>query len=100
MNRTAVIITLALILAACGTTKGTVVKKRTFEAVRIDAELLAPDKCAWPVRDQIVILGTDLEAADYMLAGYEAYLCEHMTRAKIREQADRQTRDMEKRKAP
>lgn len=99
MNRIITILLLALFLAACGTTKG-VVTKREFEAVKIDAELLDPSKCPWPRKEDHFILGTDQEASDYLLAGYEAWSCEHMTRAKIKEQAERQAKDVAKRKDP
>ena len=97
MIRTLAVVFLAIFLAACSTTKPTVVKKRTFETVRIEADLLDPDKCPWPKREDHLILGTDLEGADYLLAGYEAWRCSEMTRATIKQQADRQASDVAKR---
>lgn len=85
-------------LGACGTTKGTVVTKREFDAVKIDPELLEPNKCPWPVKADTIILNTDLEGSDYILKGYEAWKCSELTRATIKEQSERQASDIEKRK--
>lgn len=87
-------ILMALTLAGCSTT---VPVKRSFTPVKIDAELLAADRCPWPKREDHIIIGTDLEGSDYLLAGYEAWKCSEMTRATIKQQADRQASDVAKR---
>lgn len=93
----AFLLTLAVfMLAACGTT-GTVVTKRHFEPVKIDADLLDPNKCPWPSKEEHIILGTEQETSDYMLAGYEAWRCSETTRSSIKTQVERQAADVAKR---
>ncbi len=99
LARLLTIIVVGSFLAGCNhLAKPSVVTRNHYEAVKIEPELLDPAKCPWPAKDQVVILNTDLEGADYLLKAYEAWKCENMTRAKISEQAKRQQSDIEKRK--
>lgn len=91
-----IILAATLFLTACAT-KPTEIQVNHYIPVKVNEEFLDPNKCPWPKKADFIHDRTDLEASDWMLAGYSAWLCETLTRAKIKEQNDQQAKDIEER---
>lgn len=83
----------ALTLAGCGTTR----TKTVYVPVTVPATFYDPTTCVWPDRDQVIVAGTDLELADYILKGFEAWSCERTLRLGAGERQAEIARDVGRR---
>lgn len=76
MIRAIILATVALTLAGCQTPG----VRRELVPVMVEATFYDPNLCAWPKVGDYIVQSTDLEAARYDLAGYQAYRCERDAR--------------------
>lgn len=93
MIRAIVIVAVALTLTGCGTTR----TKTVYVPVTVPATFYDPATCVWPDRDQVIVAGTDLELADYILKGFEAWSCERTLRLGAGERQAEIARDVGRR---
>lgn len=84
------ILAAALSLGACSTVHSNLPTPTRTIVVSISPEFLDPNKCPWPDPDTYIVTGTNVEVGEWIVAGKNAYTCEHLTRMKIKEQNDSQ----------
>lgn len=93
MIRLALIAIVGVTVAGCGTSR--VVNH--YVPVTVEATFFDPNLCAWPKVGDHIVEGTDLEAAGYDLAAYQAFRCERNARLGAGARQREIVRDIERR---